>query len=301
MSHYGLYFTEAQVQQARQQRRHEPQKSAWMLLEQESAGGLAAIQWGGLRYRFNDDQAAGEQAALALAEVEPGQGVERLDTLMAALVQAHSFEMLRDHPAGTPAQQARWMQAFAELTAAVQQAQDDLSPLERLWADALYLAAGIVLEREDWFKRGADGYRQTIDQAIRPEGYLPQAVEGRDGGSLYRQLLSIKALALSAEMAAHVGLNLWNYAARGVSVRTACAYLLYYYYYPDKWRWDDHMEEEAPRLFRQHGGFWEMLNYRAPLKNAGAMLDELRPVYDLTGGGLTTLSHGPAVRRGLFG
>ncbi len=303
MIHCGLYFTDVHIRQARRHRAREPQKSAWdFLLEQEQTGAPAAIQWGGLRYRFDGDEAAGERAALALMEAEPpAEAAAPLEAMRAALVQAQNFEMLRDHPASTPARRSRWMESFAEQVMAFDRAASSLSPLESLWSGTLHLAAGIVLEREDWFNQGVENCRRTIDEAVRPEGYLPQAVEGRDGGSLYRQILSTQALALSAEMAAHAGFDLWAYAARGVSVKTACAYLLYYYYYPEKWRWDDGMEAEAPRWFRQHAGFWEMLNHRAPLKNASLMLDELRPVYDPAGGGLTTLSHGSAARRGLFG
>lgn len=302
IEHCGLVFTGEHVRQAREGREREPLKTAWaFLLEQDQTGGLSAAQWNALRYRFNDDFAAGERAVRMLLDLGLSVTGEPFDRLSAMLALAQTFEMLRDHPAFEQTTLAAWLETFAARVADFNQGAAALSPLETLWLGTLNIAAGLVLEREDWFKTGTDTYRQTIRDEVRPEGFLPQAVEGKDGGSLLRQLLSVKALVLSAEMADHAGVDLWDYASRGVSVMTACAYLFFYYYYPEKWRWDTLAESEAARLFRDHGGFLEMVNRRARPKDLKLMLDQLRPIYDVTGGGLTTLTHGVPARRGLFG
>lgn len=302
-SHCGLYFTNEHIQQARQAREREPFKTAWaFLLEQEQTEALSAAQWNALRYRFTDDLPAGEQAVRLLLDLDMGMKTgSNLDSLASAMVLAQMFEMLRDHPAFEAGEQAQWLDAFAALVTDLNNAVPLVTYLESLWLGALNTAAGIVLEREEWFEAGAEVYRQTVRDDIRPEGYLPRAVEGNDGGSLYRQLLAVKALVLMAEMASHAGLDLWNYASRGVSVMTACAYLFFYYYYPEKWRWEAISELDTRLLFREHGGFLEMVNRRARPGDVKLMLDDLRPIYDASGGGLTTLSHGLPVRRGLFG
>lgn len=302
VEHYGLFFTAEHVQQAGRDRDREPLKAAWSFLNgQEQGGALSALQWDALRYRLNDDSAAAEQAVKRLPDLGFDDTGAPFDRMAIMLAQAQAFEMLRDFPAFDQPEQAYWLDAFAARLADVNGAVDRLAPVERIWLGTLNIAGGIVLEREDWFEAGADRYRQTISEAVRPEGYLPDAVDGKDGGSLFRQLAAVKALVLSAEMAAHVGVDLWDFAARGVSVMTACAYLFFYYYYPEKWRWDTLAESEPSRLFREHGGFLEMVNRRARPKDLKLMLDELRPIHDVTGGGLTTLTHGLPSRRGLFG
>ena len=55
-------------------------------------------------------------------------------------------------------------------------------------------------------------------------------------------------------------------------------------------------------LFRRYGGYLEILNRRTGFKDLKPLLEDLRPIYDPRGGGLTTLSHGvPVKKRGLFG
>ncbi len=63
-------------------------------------------------------------------------------------------------------------------------------------------------------------------------------------------------------------------------------------------------QDEAQLLFRRYGGYLEMVNRRTGYKDLKPLLEDLRPIYDPHGGGLTTLTHGVAVkpkRRGLFG
>ncbi|HEX2908849.1 MAG TPA: alginate lyase family protein [Phototrophicaceae bacterium] len=300
--HCGLYFTEEQIQAAHANRDREPLQQAWaVLLQSEPTGWLAAIQWDGLRYRLNEDLAAGERAVQALTMVDfTFPAAATFDKLARLLALAQSYELVRSHPAFGPEAQLRWQQEFAVGVKALNAVRDELAYVDRLWLAALKIAGAIVLERDDWFDQGAECYRQIVRDDIRPEGYLPPAVSGGDAGSLSRQLLAVAALALAAEMAAHVGVDLWGYMSRGVSLNTACTYLVFYYYYPEKWRWGQITEAEASLLFQQHGGFLEMVYRRTGAKDMRLLLDNLRPIYDLVGGGLTTLTHSVPTRRRLF-
>ena len=299
--HCGLYFTSEHIQQARQARDREPFKGAWALLESDPPHASFALQWDGLRYRFGDDQSAGETAARTLlalgAGAQDASYIEQVESLL-ALVQV--FEMIRDHAAFAAGEQAQWLDHFGERVIDLNRAGDVLHPVETLWLGTLNLAAGVVLEREDWVEAGINVYQRTVRDEIRPEGYLPKAVSGQDGGSLYRDLIAVEALVLSAEIASHLGIDLWNFASRGVSVMTACAYLFFYYYYPGKWRWDNLSESESPQAFREHGSFLEMVYRRARPADVKLILEDLRPLYDVAGG-LTTLTHGTAASRRLFG
>jgi hypothetical protein len=127
-------------------------------------------------------------------------------------------------------------------------------------------------------------------------------VEAGDKRGFFRQLLTAQALVLMAEAAQHVGVDLWGYESRGVSAVTAASYLIFYYYYPQKWRWDkDLVEDDVQPLLRRHAGFLEMVYRRRPLRDFQVLLKALRPVYDVWGGGLTTLTHGAPLRRGWLG
>jgi hypothetical protein len=305
--HFGLYFTPDHVQKALKNRDQEPFLAAWnVLLDSDShPGAPAAIQLNGLLYRFNDDSEAGQEAVDALQSgIGLYEDVAPLELEASAMnvILAQCFELVRDHAAWTHDSQASWLQQYAAQVQGFNQAANEALPLvERVWFGLVNLTAGIVLEDETLLEAGAAIYRQTIDNEIRPEGYLPLAVEGNDGGSLYRQMFSVSALVLMAEAASHIGLDLWRYTSRGISVVTAASYLIYYYYYPDQWRWDTISQEEAAELFRSNGALLEMVNLHARPKDLKLLLDDLRPLYSLNAGGLTTLSHALPNRRGLFG
>ncbi len=302
--HFGLYFTPDHVERALKNRDHEPFQAAWaLLLDTDShPAAPASIQLNGLLYRFNDDLAAGQEAVEAL---QSGIGLYdddaplELEALAMNVILAQCFELVRDHPAWTAETQTAWLQQYTAQVDAFNHVAN-LPLVERIWLGLVNIAAGVVLEDEIRLEAGATIYRETIDNDIRPEGYLPLAVEGSDGGSLYRQLFSVNALVLMAEVASHIGLDLWGYTSRGISVVTAASYLIYYYYYPDQWRWDSVSQEEVAELFRTNGAFLEMVNLHARPKDLKLLLDDLRPLYSLNGG-LTTLSHALPNRRGLFG
>jgi hypothetical protein len=306
MEHCGLYFSKANITQAQKYAKRDPFKSAWELLRgNPPTTPLALTQWHGLRYRFDSDQRAGEQAVHDLRGSPPSEhDLSYLDTVMTTLTLAQCIELVRDHPAFSAVQRRQSQEMLAAQVEALNTV-EDLHPVERIWLALLNLAAGIVLEDDTMTTDAAQVYRGVVDHGIHPQGFIRQAVEGqKDGGSLLRMLLAVKGLVLMAEAAKHIGADLWGYTNRGVSVVTAALYPLYYYYYPEKWQWDSDIDvEEAQRLFRTHGSYLEPLNAHIgrPTRAIDLILKEIRPVYDIWGGGLLTLSHGVPMRRGIFG
>ncbi|MFN8374639.1 MAG: alginate lyase family protein [Anaerolineae bacterium] len=296
-THCGLYFGDEQIAAARKERGSKPLKQAWARLpELQPADDIAAVIIGGFLYRFDDNSSAGMHAAAKLYNAPlPADSTLNTFRTLAALAQGH--EMLR--PLFSAEEQTRWQTDFAAHLGTLR---TGALYHEQLWYEALRLLAGIVLEQRAWVEAGAEVYRRVIREDIRPDGYIQEAVEGRDGEGFFRHIVSTQALVLMAEAARHVGIDLWGYEQRGVSVVTAAAYPLYYYFYPQKWRWDkDLSEDTAQRIFRDSGGFLEMVNHQRPLHDIGLLLKEWRPVCDIYGGGLTTLSHGGTGKRGLFG
>jgi len=299
--HYGLYFTEAHIQQAREQAARAPLAAAWA--RQRGSLPLAPLPLAlrlGLRWRCDRDDDAGRRAAALLAAGLLPAGVGG-DDLAAAAAAVQCFELARSHP--DTAQQP-WLDALAAYLARVER-QPPAGLAEGLWRITLGVAAAVALEDGARFAAAADAFRAAVARDIHPEGYIPAIVEARDGRTLDTMLRAEQALVLAAEAAAHAGDDLWAYAARGVSVMTPIPYLLYYYYYPDRWRWDAAISvDEGRALYRARAGFWELARRRGGSRDVALFLDELRPVDDPGGGGLTTLTHGadaPRQRRGLFG
>lgn len=319
IKHDGLYFGREQIVLAEQNRAREPFKAAWELLtngvppspDPDDARYLHML-WNSLFAFFMGDHAGAASAIHALHDeplliyIPPDQPY--LLSISQTLVVAQCFEMLRGHPDWNQAGQAQWLEAFARLVNALLADTDEdgetveRSFIETIWGGLLAVAGGIVLEAEPLFESGAAIYRRVIDESIRPQGHIPQVVENPDG---FHQLLwAVNGLTLMAEAAAQVGVDLWGYSNRGVSLVTAGLYPLYFYFYAEKWPWGDPIPvEETQTLFRQHSGYLEMLNRHIgrPTKAIDLVLKEIRPVFDLYDGGLTTLTHAAAPRRGLFG
>ena len=320
--HYGLTFTPTHVKNARDQRDKEPFRSAWALLGQRKQLDLLELaQWCGLNYRFNDDLDSGERAVNILNQddLTPPSEPGVIEMSAALMVQAQCFELVRDHPAWKTNDQQAWSAQFSEAVNQSNQPQVDLLYVDSVWLNALMLVAGIVLEDETLFYHAVQVFQDVINQDIHPEGYIRKAAQGEPGTSLNRMLLTTQALILTAEAATHAGENLWTYNVRGVSALTPTPYLLYYYYYPEKWRWDADLEadeipetdtsgldiESTQALYRRHGGLWEMAQHQNFSKDREMLLNDLRPVYDVWGGGLVTLTHGSAAHKsrrfGVFG
>jgi Alginate lyase len=307
--HYGLYFTVDQVQRAQKNRDREPFKTAWALLDHpDKPPASSDILWDALHYRLNNQNHAGEESITALQSgfsLDAGQ--TRFDRLASVVMLAHTYELVRDHPAFSVDAQDEWRTRFAhrvdELTS---ETVSDVGSsgerfLEHVWLGLMQIAAGIALEEDSRFEAGAAIYREIIDQHVRPEGYVPHAVEEADEGSLERQLLAVAALVLMAEAAKRVDVDLWNYTSRSISVITAASYCIYYYYYPEQWRWGTMSEAQAKATCKTYGCFYEIVNAHHPLKDLKLMLKEMRPLYNPILGGLTTLTHAPPPKRGLFG
>ncbi|MEP7290868.1 MAG: alginate lyase family protein [Chloroflexota bacterium] len=307
--HCGLYFTFDHVNQARRERDSEPFRSALLYLRDREQRGADAAQWNGLRYRVEADERAGEQAIATLEDCISEaltEDMTYLDTVAQTMTLAQAFEMTRDHPAWRPDAQNRWLSLFQDRVNTLSHSPYMDTQVENLWVAALVMMSGILLENDEIFTVAVDVFKRTIDSEISPRGHIPTAVEGKDGGSLYRQILSCSALVLMAEAATHCGVDLWQYSQRGVSVVTAAIYPIYYFYTPEKWTWDAGIsQDEAQFLLRRYGGYLEMLNrHLGGFKDMKPLLEDLRPIYDARGGGLTTLTHGLPVkqqRRGLFG
>ena len=300
--HCGLYFTPDHIKETLKHREREPLKAAWDALHTPVENPWAAALLNALRWRIAQDQTAGDVTVHALArELFAGDvvstGSERVAML---LTLAHIAELVRDHPHLGPSQWADWSRAFAAQVEAAQ-AETPTEINERLELARLTLVSGIVLEHGDWFEAGAEIFRQTIRDEVRPAGYLESAVAIKDGGTFGRQFRATRSLVLMAEAAASSGVDLWSSEARGISVTTAATYLIYYYYYPEKWKWEALTPEVSQPLYTSEGGFLEMFYRRSRHKDMKLMLDDLRPVFDPSGGGLTTVTHAVGIRRGLFG
>lgn len=303
--HCGLFFGEDRISTARKHARRAPFIDAWAQLRGTApVRGLAAVQWDGLRWRLDDDASAGEKAVVGLGDTaQVTEDTPYHAALAQALIYAQCVELIRTHPAATPAQHARQRDFLWEQVSTLNERVFEPSLVELLWQAAMNMAAGVVLEREPIFAAAAQVYRDTVDTEIHPEGYFPKIVQAA-GNTLTNQVMAVQALVLMAEIAAAAGVNLWAYHNRGVSVLTASTYSLYYYFYPEKWQWEPGLDLDfAQPLFRTHGGFLEMVNgrYDKPLRAVRLILKDIRPVYDFAGGGLPGLTHGVPERRGLFG
>lgn len=320
MRHCGLYFNDKQVEQVRNKQNRDPLKEVWKLLrDTNKLEKLPSAQWNGLRYRLDDNTDAGVFTVSVIDDLlaESLDDIPYFNAITHTLTVAQCIELVRDHPTLTTAQDARWRDLLFDRVGEINKRDFEPSIAESLWLTALNMAAGVVLERQPLIDDAAGVYRRTIDEDIHPEGYLPRAIEATSGAqSLLNQLRSVQAMVLIAEMGRAIDLNLWGYNNRGVSVTTATTYPLYYYFYPEKWKWVEERyvggkkveaevvhEDDAHAAFRSHAGFLEMINlyYGAkPLRAVRMILDDLRPVYDLHGGGLTTLTHGYVEKRGFL-
>lgn len=305
--HIGLYFDNENIQQARKSSQHEPCQTAWTFLRQHKPLDLMSLaQLNGLRYRFDEDVEAGARAVNLLMQSDLARlaNAPDLETIAHIGVLVQCFEMIRDHPAFLDEARVAWLNSLRSRLQLLHAPAPSMNIAAQLWFNLLQMVSAIALEDENRFQQAVDVFRQVVSDEIHPEGYIQKAVEGQAGRSLYHMLLSAQALVLTAEAGTHAGENLWDYHYRGVSVMTPLPYLLYYYYYPEKWRWEPLEKETAQPLYRRHAGLWEMVQRRSPSRDRKLLLDELRPVYDAWGGGLTTLTHAAPVgakRRSLFG
>ena len=152
--------------------------------------------------------------------------------------------------------------------AAPHQLEDSGDLLLRLWLAALAMAAGLLLKEQAAIESAGAVYRSTVDRHIHPEGYFKGLVDVDGARQTYdAQFSATGALALLSEMAQQAGLDLWSYNNRGVSVNTAATYTFYYYFFPERWRWEAGLTREYTQaIMRREGAYFEMVNRRSPLR-----------------------------------
>ena len=315
-THCGLYFSTDAIQRARAQQHTEPLAAAWTVLRQRMPLDFLEIaQWSGLLFRFTDDIETGARAVDILQQSAAWQASSTVEQIASLMSWAQCFEMVRDHPQFS--QSGAWLERFAGAVTAANAASGS-QYVEQVWLNALNMVASVVLEDATLFAAAVATFKETIRDDVHPDGYIRRAAAGEKGMSLYRMLLAAQALILTAEVATHAEEDLWAFNARGVSALTPTPYLLYYYYYPEKWRWDADIEgDEVPEegdsllsvadvqtLYKRHGGLWELAQWHSFSPDRQLLLHDLRPVIDVWSGGLVTLTHGvaePKKRRfGLF-
>lgn len=284
--HSGLYFADENLRLAQENRQREPIRSALACLDRHSDDPLISAQLAGLRYRLFGDAEGATAVIQKLRQTNWSAQPRHLLGWLSAL------ETLRDQPAWAP-WQSNWFSALETRLKIIAGAVDDAAPLDGLWGGAVMMAAGIVMERAVWFERGAAVYQQAIAARIHPEGFLKGIVDVAGATQSYRRQVSgTCALVLMAEMAWHAGVDLWSFDNRGVTPITATAYLLYYYFYPERWKWESGLTRETTAaVMRRRGAFIEMVNRRYALPGADHLFADLRPMFSIDGG-LTTLTHG---------
>ena len=290
----GLFFPADALRRARANRDDAAITAAIALLDQPPADPPARAHLEALRYQFAADLAAGESARMHLRQSRHFPDVETdLPAIKRALGYCALAALLVDHPAAQPqlAEIAADIHSSSEQFNALAESPDLLT---RLWLNALNMATGVLLDNDEARHRAAEFYRDAVDRHIHPEGYFKGIADQELIGSSYEDQLSATcALIVTAEMAARAALDLWAYEARGVSPITAAAYCYFYYFYPEKWRWEPQLTRERTiACMRREGAFMELVNQRHALHGIEQLFAEQRPLFCHWGGGLTTLTHG---------
>ena len=308
--HIGLYFGKTQIEQAQNQRNaDEVLQMAWQwliakpddvireikpdkrdaeatIIRKPALSGIHAAVAAGYAYRFAGDNQAGKQAVHFLQSTLQDKST-LLETVMETIAAAHVYEMVR------PIAGDAWRTQFAAYADSL--AATDAAPyIERTWLLTLALVTAIVLDDEASFSQAVEQFKHIIDNDIHPEGYIkPVLSDAPEASATYSDMfLTLAALALTAEAATQAGVNLWAYEKREVGLNTVATYLIYYYFYPEKWHWKTApTEAEVRQLFQQYGAFIEFATYRGQPRGVEMLLEEQRPLFSGLAGGLTTLSH----------
>lgn len=315
IEHFGLYFGQKTLDAAKSERNdNKALQNAWQWLlakegdviferklkdretEQVVKGALSPLGQAieaAFRYRFLDDSSAAEKTWAFLQN-------QAFRTMLDCIPSAHLAELVH------PLVSAAWKNTYAEATASYLAEYSDAEPLDKFYLIALGMLSGIVLENEKRIEDAANRFRQVIDEQIHPEGYIKPLHEGaKEAFPAYQNmLLALGALCLTAEAGEQIGLKLWKYEKRDVGLNTAASYLVYYYFYPDKWRWGTGLtEENTQTAMRENGAFIEILTSHVNPRGVELLLDEQRPFFNPIFGGLTSLSHFKTEKRkrGFFG
>jgi hypothetical protein len=314
---FGLIFGAQDVAAAQEHRDSAPYAGAWskfdaLLIDPHlRADPTAACAYDAFRWRLLGDAEAGSRALEAvIGLIDPDQAPEEhpyTETLKRIFGLLHAYTCLHDHPDHTAINHADLRDALYERVGIIAQPVYDFGAHEAAWLLAVRMATGVVMGSRNILDEAVGELRRTIE-SIHPAGYLPSIIERESGNpnSLLHTLQAVHGLTLAAEVAAHAGIDLWGYELRSVSLMTAAFYPLYYYYYPEKWKWSEGITlDAAQQMFRQNAAFLEIINRRRPNVHAiNLIVDELRPIIDPLGGGVVTLTHHPIPapkRRGWFG
>ncbi len=314
VNHYGLYFTPAVHLDLRAVADQYYIQRAWEALEAKFSDPqtptIDRALAGALLEKLTDQPLHTEQVASAFQQTVglplPDHMLEAVGSLQTRI---HTLELVRGSPAISP---ENWGQSADDLTAQVDdliRTSDSQDYIALLSLDALKLLAGLVLERERWFEEGKTAFIRAVEGQLRPQGFIQPAVEAdrlSPLSAIERQILATRSLVLMAQAAsASANLDLWNHKVRGVSVATAAMYPIYYFYTTTQWSWDEALAPETVQdAFKRNGGWLEMAQQRLQHKDMALVLDDLRPIWDAAGGGMTTLTHGwpsKPKRRGWFG
>lgn len=326
ITHVGLYFGQTEIDNAQSQReKQDDLQTAWQWLLADAGDiikerkplqkdadpvqvikpALSAEQAlieNAFRYRFADDTQAGQSAAQFLQdEFQLADQATLFETITQALLAAHAFEILRDLMPDAD----KWLGNFADFTASLLQADESASYQEQLWLITLRIVSGIILDDASRFEEGTALFRHVIDNDVHPEGYFKHLVaDVKEKEVAFRDMvLACAALTLAAEAGAQAGENLWQYENRDVGINTAVTYLVYYYFYPDKWRWgeDELTEEQTQAIFTELGAWIDISTRRVNPRGVELLLEDQRPFFNAYMGGLTTLSHFETKKPKLFG
>lgn len=335
-THLGLYFSQEEIDVARSEREdNEHLQSAWQWLhaqagdivierksekngnvsdedaELESAepeqvikpelDALGECVQDALKFCFAEDATAGKRAAQRLMTGMGLQDAPTLsETIQATLGVAHAFEMVRGSMSDSDVSQ--WLSQYATFTNSLLNTNDvDLRYTDKLWLMTLSVVSGVVLEDNTRFTQGVAQFKKIVTDDIHPEGFVKPAVEeAKESLPAFRRMVeAVAALTLTAEAATRAGENLWAFEPRDVGVNTAATYLVYYYFYPDKWRWgeDDITEDQTRAIFADRGAWIEIVTFWANPRGVELLLDERRPLFNAYQGGLTTLTHQKTKKR----
>lgn len=305
----GLYYRPEQWVQARQQyAENEALQTAFTQLSQQNAAPLHPLLQAATLARWQEDAAQAQAIYTEWLKLD-AQGIWQAENeadwldLWCTLAQVDAL-------ADFSAVHAKPLRAalLAHVPAVAHKLQDGLNAWQASIGKAAFIsipdAEALTLSLR-WMHLGAclaalgaDDlldpvqalYQQVIDQHVHPEGYLRPLVENKQAGTFERLYEGIRALALTAIVAQGAGRDLWRYENRGVAVTTAVAYMVYYYFYPEKWRWEAQLDaEQVKARYHQRGAYFDLTNARTILRNMAPLLAELRPCCDLTGGGYATL------------
>jgi len=315
-THFGLIFTAQDVKNAQISRDQAPYAAAWAQFEamqvspelQNTPAG--ACVYDALRWRLLGDVEAGVRALGALVllwEFVSTESTPYVNWLKTWLGTVQAYECLRDHPAYESNLHRRLYEAASQWAGVLTpQPSEESIPQNNAWLCAVRMAVGVALDDSALVESTVAEVRAIID-SIHPAGFIPRVINPKptDPTNFLDSLQTIHGLTLATEIAAHAGIDLWGHQKRSVSLMTAAFYPLYYYYYPEKWKWGEGLTfEQSQGAIKSAAGYLEIVNRRRPNVHAVKMiLAELRPVMDLTCGGALTLTHQPSrpQKRGWFG